>query len=83
MHNNWKEVSISFLWFKYLRVKKVEQKKKIVFDFTNNDIPYELKKLLILNGSVRPYETRSSQTFHITYDGADSHITYGGTDIWN
>ena len=58
-----------------------------MFDFTKENIPVDLRKLVTFNKSVHSYETRSSQMFHIpkgkTSRFSLNTLSYDGAKQWD
>ena len=74
---------------KLLKLSEVFKMNKIIFmfDYINNLVPDEIRRLFTLNNMVHSYETRSSNIFHIP-KGSTSRfgihtLSYDGAKIWN
>ena len=74
---------------KLLKVNDISSFSKLLFmfDFINENIPEDLKRLFIFNKSLHSCETRSSQMFHIpkgkTSRSGLNTLSYDGAELWN
>ena len=78
-----------FSELKLLKIKDIFSLTKLLFmfDFINENVPEELKKVFVINRSIHSYETRSSTVFHIS-KAKTSHSglnisSYDGANLWN
>ena len=73
---------------KRLKVNDISSLSKLLFMFNfKENIPEDLKTLIIFTKSVHSYENRSSQMFHIpkekTLQFGLNTLSYGGGKLWN